>query len=111
MDWTTQVRIELEKAEASRKVGNEGKARVHARRAAGYIIGEYLRRRELPPISSNAYTRLQYLRSLPDISPQVREVIDHLLMRITPNFTLPVDVNLIAEAQWLGKELLGDNLE
>ena len=111
MDWKAQVKTELDQAVAARKARNEGKARVYARRAAGYVIGEYLRRMELPMISSSAYTRLQYLRSLPDISPQVREVTDHFLMRINPDYTLPVEVDLLAEVRWLVHELLGDIIE
>jgi len=111
MDWVALVKTELDQAGVARKAGNEGKARVCARRAAGYVIGEYLRRRKLPSIRSSAYTRLQYLQSLPDISPQVREVTDHFLMRINPDYTLPVEVDLLAEVRWLVNELLGDIIE
>jgi len=111
MNWKEQVKTELDQAGAAREARNEGKARVCARRAAGYVIGEYLRRKELPIISSSVYTRLQYLRSLPDISPQVREVTDHFLVRITPDHTLPVEVDLLAEVRWLVNELLGDIIE
>jgi hypothetical protein len=111
MDWMTQVKAELNLAEAARKTGNEGKARVCARRAAGHIIGEYFHRREISPISPSAYARLQSLRALEDISPQVRDICDHFLMRITPNYTLPIEVDLIAEARWLVQELLGDFIE
>jgi len=111
MDWMTQVKSELDLAEEARKTRNEGRARVCARRAAGHIIGEYFHRREISPISPSAYARLKTLRELADISAQVRDTCDHFLMRITPNYTLPIDVDLIAEARWLAQELLGDIIE
>ncbi|OGO63417.1 MAG: hypothetical protein A2Z45_04245 [Chloroflexi bacterium RBG_19FT_COMBO_55_16] len=111
MDWKVQVKTELDLARAAREAGNEGKARVCARRAAGYVIGEYLRQRELPSVRSSAYARLQYLRSLPNISPQVRNVTDHFLVRITPDHTLPVEVDLLSEVRWLAYELLADIIE
>ena len=38
---------ELEMARSSRCSGNEGRARVCARRAAGHVVGEYLTRNDI----------------------------------------------------------------
>ena len=40
--WEAFYKAEMQNAEAARRSGNEGKARVCARRAAGAVIGEYL---------------------------------------------------------------------
>lgn len=111
MDLFEKIKEELLRAELARAEGNEGMARVCARRAAGLIAGEYLRRRGLAHLNPSAYARLQYLLSLPDLSPQVQEIASHFMVRITTNHTLPVDADLVAEAHWLGKELLDINLQ
>ncbi|HZD56320.1 MAG TPA: hypothetical protein VE136_06340 [Anaerolineales bacterium] len=107
-DWETLFNSEIVKAEQARSEGNEGKARVCARRAAGQVIGEYLRRQGVRPPGRSAYNRLQYLHSLTNTSPQVREVAGHFLMRITPEHTLPVETDLVGKARWLKQTLLGD---
>jgi hypothetical protein len=106
MDWQIQYEKEIQQAEEARYRGNEGKARVCARRAAGHVIGEYLRRNGLAAPGSSAYTRLQYLRSLPEIPPQAQEAAHHLLLRITPEHNLPVETDLIAKARWLRENLI-----
>jgi hypothetical protein len=80
-------------------------ARVCARRAAGIVIGEYLNRQGDKYSTPSAYERLRYLLSQPDISPHVRDITEHFLVRVTPNHTLPIDVDLIANAHRL-KNLL-----
>lgn len=108
--WKQKTQNELDLALVARKAGNEGKARVCSRRAAGYIAGEYLRRIGVPADSSSAYTRLQILQARPELTPAAREIVAHLLQRSTPDFTLPIPVDLIAEARQLAFELLGDDL-
>lgn len=104
--WQNRLQAELQQAEAARSEGNEGMARVCARRAAGIIIGEYFRRRGGNQPGPSAYDRLKFLRSQPDISNQIREVSDHFLLRITPEHELPVEADLIAEVRWLKRQLL-----
>jgi hypothetical protein len=105
-DWEILFESEIGRAEKARAEGNEGKARVCARRAAGHAIGEYLRREGLHSSGRSAYSQLQFLQSLPSVSPQVREAAHHLLMRITPEHKLPIEMDLIAEARWLKQALL-----
>jgi hypothetical protein len=105
-DWESLFEQEIHQAEVARSVGNEGMARVCARRAAGIAIGEYLRRKGLSGLDPGAYDRLRYLSNLPEISPQARLVANHLLTRVTPEHSLPIDVDLIAETRWLKASLL-----
>jgi hypothetical protein len=106
MDWEGRYDAELNRATAARTAGNEGMARVCARRAAGIVTGVYLDRRGLGSTNS-AYDHLSLLSSLPDISDEVKEVSQHFLVRITPDHLLPMNVDLIAEARWLREKLLG----
>ena len=111
MSWKMNTLSEIELAEKSRKEGNEGRARVCARRAAGYIIAEYLRRAGFETNPASAIHLLRMLQSLPGISPNTKEVTGHFLARITPEHQLPIDADLIAEARWLAEELLGERLD
>ena len=104
-EWETAFNSEIQQAEAARSAGNEGMARVCARRAAGAVIGEYIKRGDLPDPGPGAYDRIQYLANTPGVHPQARQVAVHLLTRVTPEHTLPLEVDLIAEARWL-KEIL-----
>ncbi|MBE0409240.1 MAG: hypothetical protein IBX69_05845 [Anaerolineales bacterium] len=109
-DWKISAKFELEQAEAARKLRNEGKARVCARRAAGHIVYAYLRDRYGYSGSMNAYNNIQYLTSLSMVPLKIRKVALLFLMRVTTNHNLPIDVDLIKEARWLAKELMGEEI-
>lgn len=106
MDWQTQIKAEFDKAEEARARGNEGQARVCARRAAGIAIREYLLRRGIRPPSVSAYDLLNQLKGDPDLSPDLKEIADHLTLRVTEEFKLPVNADLVAEARTFCDELL-----
>lgn len=106
--WEKRVETELQRAETARAEGNEGMARVCARRAAGFAAGEYLTRRGIDFRNPSAFERIKFLATLPDLSPEVRAVCEHFLLRITPDHTLPVEADLVAEARWLIDQLLSD---
>jgi len=97
-DWESRLREELRTAKEARAAGNQGKARVCARRAAGIAIGEYLQRQGLPDPGPSAYDRLQYLATHPGLSARARQITAHLLLRVNEDFKLPIDADLIAEA-------------
>lgn len=106
MDWKTGIAHELETAAQARARGNEGQARVCARRAAGIAIREYLTRRGTRVTTASAYDLLNQLKEYPHLSPDLKLVIDHLTLRVTQEFKLPVKADLIAETRSLIKELL-----
>lgn len=96
---------ELRQAEAARLSGNEGRARVCARRAAGMAARGYLIRHRQAIQSQSAYDQLKRLASLDEISPEIRNVIDHFLLRVDETYQLPKEIDLIVEARWLLNEL------
>lgn len=100
------VESELIQAENARLRGNEGMARVCARRAAGMIIDIYLHKKGIVLGSPSAYDRLRYLQNLPDLPSELTPLIEHFLVRVTPDHRLPVDADLIAEAHLLKSLLL-----
>lgn len=108
-NWKVRALAELSRAEDSRSQGNEGMARVCARRAAGFILGEYFsRNKEAAP--NSAYARLQYLQAKTKNNSKLHAVLSHFLLRITPEHQLPVEADLIADARWLANELLGETV-
>ena len=98
MDWQAQIASELEKAEQARARGNEGQARVCARRAAGIAVREYLNRQGIRPPSVSAYDLLNSLKEDPQLSDELKLIADHLTLRVNEEFNLPVNADLIAEA-------------
>ena len=98
-DWQTEIQAEFERAALARQRNNEGQARVCARRAAGIAVREYLSRRGIRPPSTSAYDLLNLVKEDPLLSANLRQTAEHLTLRVTEEFKLPVDVDLVAEAR------------
>jgi HEPN domain-containing protein len=105
-NWQTDIQAEFEKAAQARGRGNEGQARVCARRAAGIAVREYLTRRGIRPPSLSAYDLLNMLKEDPLLSSDLKQIADHLTLRVTEEFKLPVNVDLVEEAKLFCEELL-----
>jgi HEPN domain-containing protein len=105
-DWIAQLHTEFERAEAARARGNEGQARVCARRAAGIAIREYYARRGQSIRTPSAYDLLQLLAEEPNLSPDLKQAASYLTLRVTEEFILPLDVDLLTEARKLCDGLL-----
>jgi HEPN domain-containing protein len=108
-DWEAEIQSELEKALQARERGNEGQARVCARRAAGIAVREYLSRRGIRPPSTSAYDLLQLIQTDPQLPVDLKQIADHLTVRVTEEFKLPVEVDLVAEAGTFCDRLLKMN--
>ena len=105
-DWKAQVQAEFERAEVARERGNEGQARVCARRAAGIAIREYYARRGQATHTPSAYDLLQLLVEEPHLPTDIKQAASYLTLRVTEEFKLPIDVDLLAEARKLCDRLL-----
>ncbi len=105
-NWKTDLQREFEMAAAARARGNEGQARVCARRAAGIALREYILRRGSVARTLNAYDLLQEFMEFDDTPPDLREIARHLTLRVTEEFKLPLDVDLVQEARTLCERLL-----
>lgn len=106
MTWEFRFKMELEKAENARKMGKEGMARVLARRAAGIVADEYLRKTGSGVEAVSAYDLLKALFTHPAIDEETRLTTGHFLERVNPDFNLPIQADLLADARWLAKKLL-----
>ncbi|MCI0554676.1 MAG: hypothetical protein L0287_27325 [Anaerolineae bacterium] len=108
-DWEVEIQREFERAEQARARGNEGQARVCARRAAGIAAREYFTRRGESVRTLSAYDLLNLLKDDPRLSSDLKRIADHLTLRVTEEFKLPVNIDLIAEAKKFCEELLKEN--
>lgn len=108
--WKENCQAEINGAVAARARGNEGMARVCARRAAGVIIGEYLHRKGFTSYGSSVVDRMSIFNALPDIDLQSKEIASHFLLKVDPEHHLPVDVDLVNEVAWLSKTLLSEDI-
>ena len=105
-DWKAKLELEFERAADARARGNEGQARVCARRAAGIAVREYYTRRGQSFRTPSAYDLLQLLAGEPDLNPDIKQAAAYLTLRVTEEFKLPVEVDLIEEAHKLSEGLL-----
>jgi len=110
-DWKIFTQAELALAGKSRADGNEGRARVCARRAAGHVAGEYLQRKGIGINTEGALERLRYLETFPELTPGEVEIIHHFLVHTTPEHNLPIDADLIADVHLLANKLLDESLD
>jgi HEPN domain-containing protein len=105
-DWKVQLQNEFERAQSARARGNEGQARVCARRAAGIAIREYYARRGQIFRTPSAFDLLQLLAEEPQLPQNIKQAAGYLTLRVTEEFELPVDVDLLDEARKLCDSLL-----
>lgn len=104
--FNAEIEREFERAAQARAKNNEGQARVCARRAAGIAIRDYLTRKGIRPPSASAYDLLNLLKEDPLLPPDLKLAAVHLTLRVTEEFKLPVEADLVAEARLLCAWLL-----
>lgn len=106
--WYSEYQTELTNGVNARARGNEGMARVCARRAAGLVVREYLIRNKIPARSQSVLVRLRMIRDDPGQPDRIRKTAGHFLSNITPDHVLPDNIDLLKEVKWLYQQLLGD---
>lgn len=104
----TTILNERQQAAQARLAGNEGRARVHARRAAGWAIGVSARRRGQDPGTPNAYRLLEWFANDPAVPDALREAAKRLTVHITPDHVLPHEDDLLRDADRIIKVCLPD---
>jgi hypothetical protein len=104
--WKQAIKKEFAQAQTAREAGNEGMARVCARRAAGIAVGKFFTIYNLPDPGPSTIERLKYLHAIPDISPEARQAAKLLTMRVNTHHELPIEADLITEAHKLIISLL-----
>ena len=100
-------------AEAARTRGNEGMARVCARRAAGWTVQAYLEGKGIDLQTTSIIKHLQYLLTQDTLAPQDRTILEHMLVAkrkddLESDSYFPLEVDLVAEARQLITALFPD---
>ena len=93
-----QVQEELLLAKQSRQEGNQGRARVCARRAAGAAAQAYFLEVDLLPKGESVMKSLVRLGDLDQIPDRVKEAVKWLVERVDEDHSFPPGVDLIQEA-------------
>lgn len=101
-----RLHAELEQAQRARQQGNEGKARVCARRAAGWAVGWYVEVNALAEAHTNALEHLKWLGSNAAFPDELREIARRLTTRVDADGRLPYPEDPIVDAQFLITTLL-----
>ena len=101
MDWRREVDKELAHAEQARSHGNEGRARVCARRAAGILAREYFSRLGGVPRTSSALELLRRLQADPALPASAGTLVRHLTQQVDNEFHLPHNVDLLGDVRQL----------
>ncbi len=83
-----KIRAEFAQATAVRAQGNEGKARVCARRAAGWAITA-----AVPNAPKAAFSALGFAAQAATIPAEIQTAAKQLTLRITPDHQLPTDAD------------------
>jgi len=101
IDPVAAITAELQMAVAARASGNEGKARVCARRAAGWAVCGWREQRGIGRRDQSAHGHLQTAaldRSLP---AHIRVAAAHLIRRINEDHELPIEGDVLDDARVL----------
>ena len=101
-----RIKFELDQAHRFRTRGNEGRARVCARRAAGWAAAAF--RQQLSGVEThhNAYHQLRWLRKIEEVPIELREAADRLTTRVTPSHELPHREDPLEDAEMIVHALL-----
>ncbi len=110
-DLAERIGAEMRAAEAARSAGNEGRARVCARRAAGLAAGRYLMRNGMGAHGSSAYDRLRRLQRAAGLADDLRRAAGRLTVRVGESHHLPHADDPLEDARRLIAGLLEPDLD
>lgn len=101
-----KIKHELEQAHREREQGNEGRARVCARRAAGWAVAYHRQRTEgvRPPL--NALHLLRWLHDQQELDEEMRKAAGRLIIRVTEQHTLPHAEDPLEDAEKIIRYLM-----
>lgn len=97
--WLTRYNLEIAAAKAARMDGNEGRARVCARRALGIAIAEYYRKSNQEAAVTGLYPTIARMAADPHIPKEWVELLEHFTVRVNPDGSLPIEVDLVDEVE------------
>lgn len=96
-----KIEQELHTAEKSRAAGNEARARICARRAAGLAVQAYYLARGEPLQDTSAYSLLRKFQADPHLPLEWKQIADLLLIKVEKDYTFPAQADVLAETRRL----------
>lgn len=104
-DIKARIERELIAAEDARNAGNEAKARVCARRAAGLAIETFYHSHGHPLKDSSAISSIRALQADAQANPGWKEIAGLLLTRVNEDYSFPSQLDVIGETRRLIAEI------
>ena len=105
--WHSRYEAELQRGVTARAEGNEGMARVCARRAAGVLVRAYFERSGRAAHGRSVLNLLRMLADAAAESDEIRELAGLFVLQITEDHVLPGDIDLLDAAERLREALFG----
>lgn len=106
--WQEAFRVEMDRAHKALAEGLDNRARAAARRAANVVLAEYLSRHGRPTRGTIQQRAAVLFQSF-DLPEEVEHVIRRMIGKVRLTCDEPVRVDLIADARWLARTLLGED--
>jgi len=106
---TREILDELQAAQQARQQGNEGKARVCARRAAGWAISRRYHDDPAAELPISAYRVLQWFQVQPAVRGGLRQAAARLTTRINEDHELPHQQDPLEDARRLVHAMLAES--
>ena len=97
--YLERIEKEFATAREALKSGNDGKARVCTRRAAGEAIAWFLTKYPRSDWAPDAIRRLESLNNDPFFPVEARDAAHRLTVKISDQFTYPFTTNPIEDAE------------
>jgi hypothetical protein len=99
MSIEARAKRELARAHRARRDGKEGRARVCARRAAGWAASRYFEHKTGSEAPRSALSILNWLRNDESTADEFRAIAMRLTAHVTPSHELPFDEDPLEDAQ------------
>ena len=96
--YNEQIEKEFAAAREAREVGNDGRMRVCARRAAGLAIRWFLSKHERDGWGSDALRQLQHLKEDEFFPQEVRDAAMRLITKVSDKFTYAFATDPVEDA-------------
>lgn len=99
METRERIDPEMILARNARASGNEGMARVCARRAAGIVVRDYLAKQGVAAVGLNNFEILADKNIREFLPHGITQSLENLTMRVDEKYNLPLGMDLIADAE------------
>ncbi len=108
MHWQEQIEQELRKAAEGLQSGNDGLARVCARRAVSIAMHQWVNQQDKATSQGDAIHQLRTIQKHPTFPLPIKEAAQRLLTKVTEQQQLPITTDPITDARIILDHLKSD---